>query len=155
MGHLYSFDIGEICIIPAAIVEIIGSAKVGIHMRYNNLVAVYHFLTELFLAKAVSKVKHAHTCTPQPPTSMSPNTFRPPTLTFNPSIFPPHPSFILLCNVPAAGEAPLLLPVKGREGQAFTSPLPPYHFSNLAPPPPFLPPPTDLPSTYSTGSGVE
>lgn len=147
MEHLHSFDIGEICVIPATIVEIISSAKVGIHTCLNNLTAVYHFLTNLFFAKAVSKVKQAHTCAPHrhpPPTSMSPNTFRPPTLTFNPSIFPPCPSFISLCNMAAAGGAPLLLPVKGREGKgrsglhlSFASP---YHFSNLAPT--TTPPPT-------------
>lgn len=106
--------------------------------RFNNLMAVYHFLTKRFLAKAVSKVKQAHTCAPHPPTSMSPNTFRPPTLTFNPSIFPSRPSFISLCNSGSrrsfafvAGEG------KGRSGLhlSFASP---YHFSNLAPPP-FLP----------------
>lgn len=102
--------------------------------------------------------------------SMSPNTFRPPTLTFNPSIFP---LFLFPSSLPlymaATGGALLFVAGagKGRSGLhlSFASC---YHFSHLCthpapslpvflltPPPPYLPSSVFLPLTYSNRSGVK
>lgn len=80
---------------------------------------------------------HLHPTGAHAPTSMSPNTFRPPTITFNPSIFPLSLLLHLPPYVQAAGGALLLLPGKGREGKVRPSPLlclPLSFLSSVAPP---------------------
>lgn len=122
MERLYSFDIGEICIIPPTIVQkITSSAKVGIHTC--SILAVYHFLTKRFLVKALSKVKQAHTCVPHPPTHPPPCHRIPSALLRSPSTLP----FFLLVppshSVTWRQQEELRLCCQWREGKVRPSPL--------------------------------
>lgn len=101
-------------------------------------------LYEIQMLAGVNKV--CNTCTPQTSTH---SLTHPPPCHRIPSALPPPPSpppFFLsffslnlsLClplYIAAAGGALLLLPRKGREGQAFTSPLPLLSFLSSVPPP--------------------